>query len=117
MTSERAEAIALWRYALIAEAVSPRLTASERGHLSRVIAARPYVDGDGRPCAVSRTTVDRWLRAYRERGLVGLRPTIRSDSGAVRRHPKLIDEAAALRREHPARSAAQIADMIELRHG
>lgn len=117
MTSERAEAIALWRYALIAEAVSPRLTAAERGRLSRVIATRPHVDSDGRPCAVSRTTVDRWLRAYRTRGLDGLRPTIRSDSGAVRRHPTLFDEAAALRREHPARSAAQIADMIELRHG
>lgn len=35
----------------------------------------------------------------------------------MRRHPELLQLAAALRREHPARSAAQIADILAFRHG
>ena len=117
MSADRAETIALWRHSLIAEAARPRLAPAERGRLVRLIAARPHEDADGRPCTVSRNTLDRWLRAYRECGLEGLKPTVRADTGAVRRHPELFQLAAALRREHPARSAAQIADILAFRHG
>jgi putative transposase len=41
----------------------------------------------------------------------------RSDTGQVRRHPELLAEAAALRGEQPARSAAHIADILRARHG
>ena len=57
------------------------------------------------------------MRAYRARGLEGLRPVPRSDVGAVRRHPELLAEAAALRAEVPARSSGAIADMLWRRHG
>lgn len=66
---------------------------------------------------VSRNTLDRWLRWYRVQGFEGLKPKPRGDVGAVRRHPKLFEEAAALRMEHPARSAAHIADILYARHG
>jgi putative transposase len=66
---------------------------------------------------VSRNTLDRWLRAYSKHGLNGLQRTVRSDTGAVRRHTELFELAAALRREHPARSAAQIADILAARSG
>jgi putative transposase len=117
VSSDHAESVALWRFSLIAEAIGPRLTPAERGRLVRQVATRAHTRPDGTPCTVSRNTLDRWLRAYRERGLDGLRPGTRVDSGVVRRHPELFEEAAALRLEQPARSAAQIAAIIGARHG
>ena len=52
----------------------------------------------------SRATLDRWIRAWRRGGLEALRPETRSDTGAVRAHPELADEAAALRLELPSRA-------------
>ena len=65
----------------------------------------------------SRATIDRWIRAWRRGGLDALRPETRSDTGAVRAHPELADEAAALRLELPTRSAAQISRILYARHG
>ena len=108
------EAVSLHRYALIAEAVSNRVSSAERGALVRDLArlAHPHPDGGTR--VYSRGTLDRWIRAYRANGLAGLRSVTRSDAGGVRRNPSLIDEACALRAELPARSAAQI---VSRRHG
>jgi putative transposase len=64
----------------------------------------------------TRGTLHRWIRAYREQGLSGLKPEPRSDLGTVRRHPELFDEACALRAELPTRSAAQIAAILFARH-
>jgi putative transposase len=117
VTPDNAESVALWRFSLIAEAIGPHLTPAERGLLVRQVAARARTRPDGSPCTVSRNTLDRWLRAYRDHGLDGLRPGTRADSGVVRRHPELFREAAALRLERAARSAAQIADILAARHG
>ena len=111
------ETVALFRYTVIAEAANPRLRPRERGHLVRVLAERTHRHPDGTWVRVTRGTIDRWLRAYRARGLEGLRPEKRSDTGVVRRHPDLFELAAALRRELPARSSTQIADIIAHRHG
>jgi hypothetical protein len=45
------------------------------------------------PCAG--TALDRWIRAHREHGPDGLKRDPRSDLGAVRRQPELLDEARA----------------------
>ena len=111
------ETVALFRFTVISEAANARLGPRERGHVVRTLAARAHRHPDGSWVRITRGTIDRWLRAYRERGLDGLRPEKRSDNGAVRRHPELIDLAAALRIELPARSAAHIADIIAARHG
>lgn len=111
------ETVALFRFTVISEAVNSRLGPRERGHIVRTLAARAHRHPDGSWVRITRGTIDRWLRAYREHGLDGLRPEKRSDNGAVRRHPELIDLAAALRIELPARSAAHIADIIAARHG
>jgi len=117
MTHDKAEALALWRYHLIAEALGPRLGCRERGIIVRRIATDEHPGPDGAPRAVSRNTLDRWIRAYRQHGLAGLHDRRRSDQGSVRRHPHLAEEAARLRQEQPARSAAHIADMLAVRHG
>jgi len=114
---DRSEALALWRYHLIAEALPPRLGSRERGLVVRRIAADEHAGPDGEPTLVSRNTLDRWIRAYRQHGLAGLADRRRSDAGSIRRHPELLEEAARLRLEQPARSAAHIADMLLARHG
>jgi hypothetical protein len=113
VTPDHAESVALWRFALIAEAIGPRLTPAERGLLVRQVAARAHTRPDGSPCTVSRNTLDRWLRAYREHGLDGLRPGTRSDSGVVRRRggaaQRALDHRRAggpLRSPPPGRRAA-----------
>ena len=117
MAHDTAERLALWRYHLIAEALGPRLGSRERGLIVRRIAAEEHTGPDGEPRAVSRTTLDRWIRAYRQHGLAGLHDRRRSDVGSTRRHPGLVEEAARLRLEQPARSAAHIAEMLAARHG
>ncbi len=111
------ETVSLHRYALIAEAVSDRISGAERGMLVRDLARVAHVHTDGGTRTYSRGTLDRWIRAYRADGLAGLRPATRSDAGGVRGNPALIDEACALRVEVPARSAAQIAEIVSRRHG
>jgi putative transposase len=117
MDEQHAEAVALHRWAVIAEATADRLEPAERGVLVRAIAARAHTHPDGTTHRYSRATVDRWIRAWRRGGLEALRPETRSDTGAVRAHPELADEAAALRLELPSRSAAQIARILMARHG
>jgi putative transposase len=117
MDEQHAEAVSLHRWAVIAEATSERLDPAERGILVRAIAARAHTHPDGTTRHYSRATVDRWIRDWRRGGLEALRPETRSDTGAVRSHPELADEAAALRLELPSRSAAQISRILMARHG
>lgn len=117
MDEEDQQAVALHRWAVIAEAANGRLSPSERGVLVRRIAAGGHTHPDGGQRRYSRGTIDRWIRAYRAGGLEALAPSARSDTGAVRAHPELAAEAAALRLELPARSAAQIASILFHRHG
>src|SRR5262249_44075017 len=58
-----------------------------------------------------------WRRGGRRGGREARRPSPRADPGAVRAHPELFAEAAALRLELPGRSAAQIASILFHRHG
>src|SRR6266540_5706809 len=117
MRPDPAEAIALFRYRLVAEATDPRLSPAERGRLVRALAGQAYALPEGGRRQYSRGTLDRWVRAYREQGLDGLRPQPRADRGSVRRHPELLEEAGRLRAELPTRSAAQIGAILLARHG
>ena len=116
MDDELGEQVALHRWAVIAEAANPRLSGPERGAVVRAIAARFHVHPDGSQRCYSRTTLDRWLRAWRTGGLAALAPKERSDSGGVRRDRELFDEAVSLRLELPTRSAAAIADILWRHH-
>ncbi len=117
MDSRQQEQVALHRWAVIAEAASGKLIPAERGAVVREIAARAHARPDGTSRRYSRGTIDRWLREWRAGGLEALRPSPRADTGAVRAHPELFAEAAALRLELPGRSAAQIASILYHRHG
>ena len=117
MDHSHQEVIALHRFGVIAEALNERLSPAERGTLVRDIAGRSHAHPDGDERRYSRGTIDRWIRSYRSGGLDGLAPSPRADTGAVRAHPELFDEACALRLELPTRSAAQIARILFARHG
>ena len=116
MSTDPAETIALFRYHVVADATNSRLTPAERGALIRQLARQPHQQPDGSTRVYSRATLDRWVRAYREQGLDGLRPQPRADLGVVRRHPELLEEAARLRLEIPPRSGAQISAILQARH-
>ena len=107
---DRAQEIGLFRWQVISEATDVSLSARERGALVRALAAREHLGPGGRWVRVSRNTVDRWVRWYREGGFEALVP-------APRRQPnqtpeRLLELAIALRREQPARTAAQIHRII-----
>jgi putative transposase len=107
---DRAQEIGLFRWRVIGEAADTSLSARERGLLVRALAAREHLGPDRRWVRVSRNTLDRWIRSYREGGFAALVP-------APRRVPnqtpeRLLELACALRREQPARTAAQIERII-----
>src|ERR1700758_2983726 len=99
---DRAQEIGVFRWRVICEAVDPALSPRQRGMLVRSLAAREHLGPDGRWVRVSRNTVDRWVRAYRDGGFEALIP-------APRRMPnktpqRLMELACALRKEQPART-------------
>jgi len=107
---DRAQEVGLFRWRIVGEAADVSLSARERGALVRALAAREHLGSDGRWVRVSRNTLDRWIRAYREGGFDALVP-------APRRMPnqtpaRLLELACALRREQPARTAALIHRII-----
>lgn len=103
---DRAQQVGLFRYSLVRELCSDRLSNRERGAMVRGLAAREHIGPDGLWVRVSRTSIDRWVRAYREGGFDALVPTARRVVPQTPAH--VLEMACALRREQPARTAAQI---------
>jgi putative transposase len=110
----RAEDIALFRYALVREAADEKLSKSERGRIVRELAEVSHNGPDGTPTTVSRPTIDRWIRAYRAGGFSALAPSSRRVE--ARTPAGLLTLACDLRREDPARTAAHIAEMLSASH-
>ena len=108
---ERAQAVGLFRYQLICPALDPGLSTKQRGRLVRGIAAAEHTDPFGARVRYSRDTLDRWIRRYRAGGFEELTPSARSV--APRTDTATLELAAALKRENPARTAAQVARILE----
>ena len=102
----RAEQVALFRYQLIREAADPALSTRQRGRMVREIASRAHEGPFGDPVTVSRGTVDRWIRAWRGGGFAALAPPARQVT--LRTDAEVLEMAAGLKRENPARTAAQV---------
>jgi putative transposase len=106
---------ALWRYSLIREPADPRLSCGERGALVRLLAARLHAHPSGELRSVGRSTLDDWIRAYRAGGFEALSP--RQRASVPRTARSLLLQAEMLRRESPARTAAQIQRIIRAANG
>ncbi|MFQ5517321.1 MAG: DDE-type integrase/transposase/recombinase [Acidimicrobiia bacterium] len=110
MEDDHRRDIALFRYSLIREAADPELTKRERGRLVRRLAAREHVRPDGRRVRIGRSTLDRWVRAYRAGGYEALVPDPRA--GVPLTCPEILDAAVVLKREEPKRTAAHVAQVL-----
>jgi putative transposase len=102
--------IGLFRYTLIRDAADPGLSKAQRGRLLRALADREHGGPDGRLVRVSRTTLGRWVRAYRNGGFDALVP--RPKVVPVRTPAETLELAFALKRERPERTAAQVHEIM-----
>jgi putative transposase len=107
---ERRREIGLFRYALIRDVADAGLSKAQRGRLVRAIADREHVGPDGRVVRVSRTTLGRWIRAYRHGGFEALVPQPRVVP--LRTPAGMLELAFALKRERPERTAAQVREIM-----
>jgi putative transposase len=112
---ERARAVGLFRYMLIREAADPALTSRQRGVMVREIAAGEHADASGRPVRLTRWSLDRWIRLWREGGFDALVPDPRQSQ--PRTPPEVMQLAAALKKENPARTAAQVQRILKAQSG
>ena len=117
MGPDRATRVALARWAVISEAADERLAPAERGRVVSEAARRVHRDADGRQVRITSRTIYRWLAAWRTGGFEGLKPARRRDAGVPRTDARILELAAALRREAPARSAPQIAEILAATRG
>jgi putative transposase len=113
--AERARAVGLFRYTLVRQAADPGLSARARGRLVRELAAGEHAGPDGTPVRVSRKTIDRWVRAWRSGGFDALVPQPRRVE--ARTPAEVLELAAALKRENPARTAAQVGRVLRASAG
>jgi len=112
---EKAQAIGLFRFQLISPAIDDQLSSRARGVVVRGIASGWHTDPFGNRVRYSRDTVDRWIRAWRQGGFAALVPSPRQST--LRTDADILQVAAALKRENPARTAAQVARILATAKG
>jgi putative transposase len=112
---ERARAVGLFRYMLIRDAADPALSTRQRGKMVREIAAREHTDPSGRPVRVTRWTLDVWIRRWRHGGFDALVPSPRQSQ--PRTPAEVMELAVALKKENPARTAAQVQRILRAQAG
>jgi putative transposase len=109
------QAVATFRFEVIAPLAVRKLGPGERAHILRDLSSRLWKTPDGRLIRIHARTLTRWLSRYKTQGFAGLLPEERSDRGAGRVLPEQVVQAAiALRQEDPERSVLQIIRLIEL---
>jgi putative transposase len=113
--AEQARAVGLWRYEIVQDLIDPALTAKQRGARARAVAEQVHIGLSGQPVRISRKTIDRWLRWYRVGGFDALVPQ------PANVHPRtpteVLELAAALKRENPERTAAQVRRILRMTAG
>src|SRR5258708_9952224 len=112
---QRAQTIALWRWSLIERAVDDALTSRQRGAIVRDLAGREHAGPWGSTVPVSRKTSDRWITARRAGGFDALVPAPRQSS--PRTDPQVVELGVGLKRENPARTAAQVRRVLAAQLG
>ncbi|HEY5149926.1 MAG TPA: helix-turn-helix domain containing protein [Mycobacterium sp.] len=112
---ERAQQVALFRYQLICPALEPGLSTKQRGKIVRGIAGDSHDGPFGGQVRYSRDTLDRWIRRYRAGGFHALSPSIRQPGTRI--DGQVFELAAALKRENPGRTAAQVMRILRASTG
>jgi putative transposase len=112
---EQAREIALFRYSLIQEVISSQLTPAQRGRRVRQLAAAVHPGPGGQQVRVSYQSINRWKRDYLAGGFEALVPAPRQP--APRTPAEVLELAAALKRENPERTAAQVQRILRATSG
>lgn len=109
------KAIASWRYQKIAPLLDDTLTRKGRVRLLDSLCKRPVCKLSGCSEPISRATLYRWCKAYREHGLAGLIPKERSDQGQVRRPigSEVIAKAVSLLSADPGMPLSFLVKVLE----
>src|SRR2546430_5563727 len=100
---------------LIREAADATWAARQGGKRRRAWGGMAHADPEGRSVRVSRWTLDRWISEWRRAGFDALVPSPRQS--VQRTPPEVFELAAALKKENPSRSAAQIRRILSAQHG
>ncbi|MFT4127543.1 MAG: DDE-type integrase/transposase/recombinase [Gordonia sp. (in: high G+C Gram-positive bacteria)] len=100
------EKIAMFRYQLIREAADESVTSRQRGPMVKALAAQQHLGPFGGTVTVAKDTIDRWIRLWRRGGFEALVPRGRTQGPVTA--PQILSLAATLKRERPARTAAQV---------
>ncbi len=108
--------IAAWRFEQIAPLIDPSLDEARRRAALRQRIAKPVPrpwDESAKP--IARSTLYRWLAAYREHGYLGLLPKPRDDRGRARKAGTAawVGYAIGLLYEQPERSLTQLEIYLE----
>lgn len=106
---------ALFRHAILGEALSRRLQRGELRETLSELSDKTYEDHRGRPRRMAYKTLEEWWYKYRQGGFAALQPQPRSDQGRSRRLTPDIEQLVLdLKREDPGRSAPLILRELEL---
>lgn len=123
-TSKRLEAVALFRYGLIADVLHPPAEQADKTLYARLRAkaAGSYCIPGSRRTRVAVETLKDWLQDYRAGGFEALRPQPRKDIGQARSIPQdIVDLLVHLKDEHRDYSVAmviaQVRQLREQAHG
>jgi len=108
--ADRAQEIGLFRYGLIRGVADASLTTRQRGPLVRELSEQEHLGPFGDRVRVSRVTLDRWIRTWRAGGFDALVPSGRNSQPHT--PASALELAAALKREVPGRTAAQVAVIL-----
>jgi len=112
---DRAQQVGLFRFRLISEALNEELSTKQRGRLVRAVAAQTHAGPFGAPVRLSRSSLDRWIRDYRNGGFAALVPTPRRVLPGT--PLQVLELAVALKTEAPDRTAAQVAAVLAAQGG
>lgn len=115
MMEHQRQAIANFRYGLIAPLVSRKLEPGEQMAIMRNIVSHVYDTPEGGQRRISLRTLERYVQAYRTGGWEALLPSVRADKLTSREIPEdVLQKAVALKEEQPGRSVRQIVAILEL---
>ena len=113
---QRAQTIALWRWSLTEPAMDPALTSRQRGQVVRELAAREHAGPSGG--TVSRVAQDASTGGSPPAAPAGsTRWCPRRGSARRAPTPQVVELAVGLKKENPARTAAQVRRVLAAQLG
>lgn len=110
---------ALYRFLVIAPLLPPHLSSKERAQrIDRILRDPPRLPDGSLPPRLSKRTIQRWLKTYRDAGtenrLAALESKVRNDCGKSREiPPELLAQAISLREGSPRFSLRELLKRID----